>query len=349
MMNTLSFNVTTDIPLGWIWVLPAKKIKKKQIQAITLMGREIIVFRGEDNQLGALDAYCPHMGAHLVDGKVEGNGVRCFFHNWKFNREGNCIDIPCLKTLPAKKIQQRAFIVKEQYGLIWLWTGETSPSFDIPCVPELTNQDMDFSLGNQWQKNCHPNVVMINAIDEHHFQTVHQLPGHVLNMSPKVIDNINIHFENQGKPSRDHWFGRLMQRFYRGPITYYMSYWYGLVGTVTLGPDFLHLHLMFALRPQTNGSTLGKTIAFTKQRPGLFGWIFNRFLLQVTKLAGLYFAIGDTKVFQKIRFDLKNPIKQDKTVLAFIKHLEKQPKVDWLTTLKKSSNEIVIKRIVHEH
>jgi phenylpropionate dioxygenase-like ring-hydroxylating dioxygenase large terminal subunit len=330
MTNTLSFNNINDVPLGWVWVCTAKSVGRKKIRAINMMGREIIVFRGEDGKVGALDAFCPHMGAHLVDGSVEGNSVRCFFHNWKFNDKGKCIDIPCLQSLPSKKIEIQSFTVKEQYGLIWLYTGDTDLA-DIPCVPELKDQKLDFSLGNQWQKNCHPNVVMINAIDEHHFQTVHQLPGHILKMEPKIIDTYNIHFENQGKPSAAHWFGRLMQRFYKGPITYHMSYWYGLVGTVTLGPDFLHLYLMFALRPQPDGTTLGKTIAFTKHRKGVWGRIFNSVILQITKLAGFYFAIGDTKVFQKIQFDLKNPIKNDKAVLAFIKHLEKQPKANWHT------------------
>ena len=313
MKNTLSFNSIIDIPQGWIWVCTAKSVRKNQIRAVNMMGREMIVFRGADGNIGALDAYCPHMGAHLVDGTVEGNAVRCFFHNWKFNDKGQCVDIPCLPTLPAKSIQLQSFVVKEQYGLVWIYTGTTA-LHDIPCVPELMSKPLDFSLGNQWVKKCHPNVVMINAIDEQHFQTVHKLPGHILKMEPKVIDRFNIHFENQGKPSPYHWFGRLMQRFYQGPITYNMSYWYGLVGTVTLGPDFLHLYLMFALRPQPDGTTLGKTIAFTKQRKGLLGRLFNTLLLQVTKLAGFYFAIGDTKVFQKIQFNLKNPIKNDKAV-----------------------------------
>lgn len=335
MTNTLLFNSFDHVPVGWVWVCQTKRIKKKKIRAFNLMGREIIIFRGASGELGALDAYCPHMGAHLVDGKVEGNSVRCFFHNWQFNQQGQCIDIPCLAAMPAKKITTRSYVVKEQYGLIWLWTGIDPPSFSIPCVPALQDHPIDYSLGNQWQKKCHPNVVMINAIDENHFQTVHKLPGHILNMKPKIIDHANIHFENQGRPSTNHWLGRLLQKCYRGAITYNMSYWYGLVGTVTVGPDFLQMHLMFALRPE-NGTTIGKTIAFTKQRPGLLGKLINGCLLQITKLVGWYFAVGDTKVFQKIQFAFNHPIKNDKAVIAFIKHLEKQSRVQWLEPTMKS-------------
>lgn len=328
MTNTLSFNCFDHVPLGWVWVCKSTQIKKKKIRAFNLMGREIIIFRGEQGELGALDAYCPHMGAHLADGKVDGNTVRCFFHNWQFTQQGQCIDIPCLQAMPAKKITTQSFHVKEQYGLIWLWTGAEIPIFDVPCVPALKDEYIDFSLGNQWQKQCHPNVVMINAIDEHHFQTVHKMPGHILNMVPKVVNNANILFENKGHPSKDHWLGRLAKKFYRGPITYNLSYWNGIVGTVTVGPDSLQMHIMFALRAD-KGTTKGQTIAFTKHRKGLVGQAFNYALLQITKLIGYYFAVGDTKVFQKIQFDFKNPIKNDRSVIAFIKHLEKQPQANW--------------------
>ncbi len=330
MHNKLTFGQQGDVPVAWIWVLSAKKIKNKTIRAINLMGKEIVIFKDALGALGALDAYCPHMGAHLGDGKVEGQGVRCFFHNWKFDKQGQCIDIPCLDKLPQKKISIQHYTVQEKHGLIWLWTGKDTPHQDIPYVPELKSIDFEYSLGNRWRKKCHPNIVMINAIDEHHFQTVHKLPGHILNMEPNINNEHNILFENQGKPPQTHWFGRWISKFYKNAITYDLSYYNGINGTVTLGPDFLHLYLMFALREEADGSTFGQTIAFTKKRKGILGWICNYSLLQITKLAGLYFAMGDTKVFQKIIFNFKNPIKKDKAVIAFIKHLEKQNKANWL-------------------
>ena len=61
-----------------------------------------------------------------------------------------------------------------------------------------------------------------------------------------------------------------------------MSYWYGSTGSVTVGPDFLHFHIIFALRADENGKTRGQTILVTKKRPGPLGWLFNRVLLFLT-------------------------------------------------------------------
>ena len=48
-----------------------------------------------------MDAYCPHLGAHLAyGGKVDGECIDCPFHGWRFNREGKCILIPYANKVP---------------------------------------------------------------------------------------------------------------------------------------------------------------------------------------------------------------------------------------------------------
>jgi len=301
------------------------------------MGRELVVYRGENNKAVAMDAYCPHMGAHLAEGKVEVNNIRCFFHNWQFNDAGLCTDIPCLAKLSSKNISLRTWNVEERYNMIWLWIGSSTPTHTLPEVPELKGIKTLSTLGNHFEKKCHPNVVMINAIDEQHFHTVHKLPGSLLQMEPETINTYNINFTNTGRTPKKNWLSRFVGRFYKGPLTYTLSYWYGHFGFVTFGPDFLHLHLMFALRQTEDGKTEGQTIVFTKYRKGIFGKLYNTFILFLTKLAGLYFAIGDTRIFQTIQFNFKTPISADRAVIFFIKHLEQQTLVNWHNKKKETS------------
>ena len=84
----------------------------------------------------ALDAYCAHMGAHLAEGRVEGNALRCFFHRWRYDADGRCSDVPCLDGAPTPRMRVRAWPTAERHGLVWVWTGET-PAHDVPEVPEL--------------------------------------------------------------------------------------------------------------------------------------------------------------------------------------------------------------------
>jgi hypothetical protein len=104
-----------------------------------------------------------------------------------------------------------------------------------------------------------------------------------------------------------------------------MSYWWGSNGTVTLGPDFLHFYIMFALRPTADGRTEGQTVLITKRRSAAV----DRVLLFLTQIVGNYFAEGDTRIFRTIRFDLKTPIQADAAIVRFVGHLDKQKIADW--------------------
>ena len=319
------FNHSSAVIEGWYWLCRARELRKGQVRALRLLGRDIAVFRGASGAVSALDAYCVHMGAHLAEGRVERDALRCFFHCWRYEADGRVSDIPCLEGSPPAHLRARHWPTAEAHGMIWLWTGNQAPAHAVPQVPELTGIDCDVLIANRFIKQCHPNVVLINAIDEQHFHSVHHLPGSILRMQALPRDTHNIEFHNQGVMPRQRWLGRFLASFYRDKLTYNMSYWYGSLGFVTLGPDFLHLYLMFALRRGDRGETEGQTIAFTRRRRGVAGWLFNRVVLVATALAARYFAHGDTRVFQTIRFQLANPIGADRAVLAFMRHLEAQP------------------------
>jgi len=153
---------------------------------------------------------------------------------------------------------------------------------------------------------------------------VHNLPGDVLNMEPRRINSSHIEFKNTGTIPGTNKIGKTLGKFYKDALTYNLDYWYGSTGTVTLGPDFLHLYLMFALRMTASGKTEGYAVAFAKKPTNIFQFLLNPFILLITKLAGLYFAKGDTRIFNSIKFDFKTPIAADHAVLAFIQHLDRQ-------------------------
>ena len=144
-------------------------LKKKQIKAINIVDKELAIFRAESGEVKIFDAYCAHMGAHFAEGKVEGEGLRCFFHHWKYDSNGKCIEIPCQNSLDEGFASVKSWKCSEHYGMIWVWLSENEPPGDFPKVPELEEEETFAVLGNKFFQNCHPNVVMINAIDEQHF------------------------------------------------------------------------------------------------------------------------------------------------------------------------------------
>jgi phenylpropionate dioxygenase-like ring-hydroxylating dioxygenase large terminal subunit len=321
------FNNAECFVEGWYWAIASHQLKQGQVKAVTIQGRDVALYRGINHHVVAIDAYCPHMGAHLAEGRVEGDRLRCFFHNWAFDRTGACTDAPCLDHPPP--VCQPTFPTAEQYGMIWVWTG-TQPTHPPPSVPELEGQPCHAMLGRHFVRNCHPNVVMVNAIDANHFNTVHNFPVDIVFASEEGQDG-TIHFRNTTRGGDDSRIVKLMRPFYQNAITYDMCYRYGSTGTVTLGPDAFHFHIMFALRMLEGGKTEGQTILVTPKRSGLHGALFDRVVLWLTAQVGDYFARGDRHIFETIRFDLTTPTRADQSIVTFAHHVERQRALSWGT------------------
>ena len=323
--NTQKFNQPDKLIQGWYWAFKSREIKRAKAKAFELMGENLVVWRGEDGVVRALDAYCPHMGAHLAEGKVEGKNIRCMFHHWSISERGEVQDIPCQKEKPTAKAI-KSWPVREAYGLIWIYFGD-QPGPLFPEVPELVGKEVSWMHGSRFQKDCHPHVMMINAIDEQHFASVHPMAGGLasnLQFAVTTPSIENIQFSNQNAVPDCSWLTRQISKFYAGPLLYQLSYWFASTGTVTLGPDFMHFHIIFALRPTIDGKSIGQTILVTEKRRGI-GWkILTPLILHFTNIVGKYFAHGDTKIFKTIRFSLRHPVAKDHSILAFIRHTERQ-------------------------
>ena len=105
------------------------------IRAIRVLGKDLVLFRDEMGKLGLLDKHCPHRGADLSFGRIEDGGLRCPFHGWLFNREGECMETPAepAGSKLCSRIQQPSYPVVEKSGIIFGYFGQGEP----PAFPEL--------------------------------------------------------------------------------------------------------------------------------------------------------------------------------------------------------------------
>jgi phenylpropionate dioxygenase-like ring-hydroxylating dioxygenase large terminal subunit len=164
------------IPNCWFHVSYSDELKLGAVKPVHYFGRDLVLFRGEDGRAACLDAYCPHLGAHLgVGGKVIGNTIRCPFHGWQINPEGKCVAIPYAKKIPPKA-ETRSWPVQELNGRIFVWhhAEGKEPDYLIPQIPGWGDPEWTSSWQKyRWVIRSQPQEVMENAIDWHHFQTVH--------------------------------------------------------------------------------------------------------------------------------------------------------------------------------
>ena len=60
---------------------------------VGLLGEKLVAFRDKQGRVGLLDERCPHRTASLFFSRKEECGIRCIFHGWKFDVNGECLDV----------------------------------------------------------------------------------------------------------------------------------------------------------------------------------------------------------------------------------------------------------------
>lgn len=329
------FNNWNEVALGWYFALPSSDLKVKAVKPIQMCGQELVLFRGEDGKVSALDAFCPHMGTHLGKGKVVGNTVRCFFHHWQFNGDGACTRIPCQDEIPAKA-RVPSYQVREAFGAVWVYpSSEAAPPLaDFPEIPHTEKTTIEF--GQSYERTCHHHVTMINGIDPQHLKTVHDID---LEMKIEITEAARGNFIDIGLTGQigEKKFSDRLARFFLGAsYSYAMRYDHGNNGFLTIlkdvhffGRRWPTLHMIFAYRPLEKGRLLVQPIYVTKKRSGVTGPLLSWVLLFLTKSAFHSLQGEDGEVYENMRFYPGNLLPVDRPVSQFIQYVNKLKPSVW--------------------
>ena len=105
----------------------------------SLLGEDLIAFRDTTGDVGLIQNNCPHRGASLFFGRNEEAGLRCVYHGWKFDIDGDCVDMP---NEPAEsdfkdKVRAVAYPTRERGGVVWAYMG---PRATPPPLPDLEGE-----------------------------------------------------------------------------------------------------------------------------------------------------------------------------------------------------------------
>jgi phthalate 4,5-dioxygenase len=101
---------------------------------VRLLGEDLIAFRDTNGRLGLLDRYCPHRRVDLFFGRNEECGLRCVYHGWKFDVDGNVMDMPAepVNSPMRAEVKIKSYPIVEWGGVIWAYLGERA---DMPPKP----------------------------------------------------------------------------------------------------------------------------------------------------------------------------------------------------------------------
>ncbi|MFD4653964.1 Rieske 2Fe-2S domain-containing protein [Streptomyces sp. NPDC058441] len=120
----------------WIPALLAEELPEPDCAPVRvqLLGEKLIAFRDTQGRIGLLDEMCSHRTASLFFGRNEESGLRCAYHGWKYDVDGNCVDMPSEppETRMCQKIKQPAYPCVERGGVIWTYMGPPELKPELP-------------------------------------------------------------------------------------------------------------------------------------------------------------------------------------------------------------------------
>lgn len=139
--NELLTRTGPGTPMGqlirryWIPALLSEEIPEPDSPPVQvrLLGEELVAFRDSHGRVGLLDERCSHRGTSLFYGRNEECGLRCIYHGWKYDVDGNVLETPAepVGSDFSRKIRHGAYAVRELAGVIFAYLGpkEKEPLF----------------------------------------------------------------------------------------------------------------------------------------------------------------------------------------------------------------------------
>lgn len=314
------FNHSSLLARSWHAVLSSSQLKRGAARSVDFSDRKIALFRDHSGAIGALDAFCPHMGADLGSGKVRDGALVCPYHHWAFGTSGECLRVRAQSTAESKQRSTFAYPVCERYGYIWIFNGERA-AFPAPST-EWSETDHHLIRLPPHRIRCHPHAIGTNVADFNHLETLH---GFVFQGKPELVKECDYQLEHryrialQSKNWVDRLFALFAGRVFDFKVTIYGD------NNVLMDVSSRNYSLMslITVSPSVEGHSIGRTILFVPKGRGIVR-LLRLNLLKVPLLLASFVKVQfeDLRLFERMRFSPK-PTDSDASVVRYMKLVEK--------------------------
>jgi phthalate 4,5-dioxygenase oxygenase subunit len=164
-----------------------------------VFGEDLVVFRDTNGRVGVMDEYCPHRRVSLVFGRNEDCGLRCLYHGWKMDVQGNVLEMvsePAASGM-AQKVKHLAYPVTEWGGFVWAYMGppDTQPAFEPPAWAPTADAKVTIAKAII---PCNWAQILEGAIDSAHSSSLHSS-----DMVPARVEGAEATDTNWLRPSTD--------------------------------------------------------------------------------------------------------------------------------------------------
>lgn len=185
--NQLLTEVVGDTPAArmmrsyWLPVAVSAQLERQNPVPVQAFGERLALFRDATGVLGLVDDRCAHRGTSLsagaehykTAGRVDGKGLRCAYHGWAYDTNGQCIDQPGEppQFRFAERIRLKSYPVVERHGFVWAFMGSGDPPAIAPIDAIAREDGVRINTIGRWP--CNYFQVLENLVDPVHVSVLH--------------------------------------------------------------------------------------------------------------------------------------------------------------------------------
>jgi phthalate 4,5-dioxygenase oxygenase subunit len=181
--NELVTRTGPGTPMGdmfrcyWLPALLAEELPENDCPPVRvkLLSERLLAVRDSAGRYGLIDEFCAHRGVSLWFGRNEDGGIRCPYHGWKYDVQGNCLDVPSepVESGFQQKIKLKNYPLIERGGILWTFMGPLDrqppePAWEFISVP----RDQTFSSKRLQENNWLQ--ALEGGIDSAHVSFLHR-------------------------------------------------------------------------------------------------------------------------------------------------------------------------------
>ena len=202
-------------PIAAAVELTQEKPKKR----VRVLGEDLLLYRNANGGYGLVRERCSHRGASLYYGFVEGDGIRCAYHGWKYDACGKCLEQPFENPESGfrEKIRHPAYPVEKLAGLLFAYMGPPDKKPLLPKWDLLVRRDGIKQIDICEVLRCNWLQAMENSVDPTHTYYLH---SHTLKLKGSK-DYVPFHYQQLNKIEfelvvQPNWAGIQKQRIFAG-------------------------------------------------------------------------------------------------------------------------------------
>lgn len=176
--NEIFTRVGPGTPMGELlrrywWPVGLSADLKNKPTLIRLLCEDLVLFRDGQGRPGIVGAQCSHRRANLCLGNVTKDGLRCRYHGWMYDINGQLLDVPGEppNTVLKQNVHHLSYPAEELGGFVFAYLGP-KPAPLLPRFDFLAGEGEHHAKITGFA-NCNWFQIMDNVMDPYHVSFTH--------------------------------------------------------------------------------------------------------------------------------------------------------------------------------